>query len=387
MNPKLGRQPSKRPRAASIPDGIPAFGTDALRFTMAAYATLGRNINFDLKRCEGYRNFCNKLWNATALRADEYRRARCCLGRRGEPCFVDRWIVSQMQALEAEVARGLRRLPFRQRRQCAATASCGTSTATGTSNWPRCSCRAARRPGKPPRAATLIRVLEVVLRLAHPIIPFITEELWQKVSVSGRQAADGRGRQHQRPALSSAESGGGGQAAAEAEVAELKAQIEAVRALRGEMSLSPAAAGAAGGARATRQSCWPQRAVSGRALARLTRGRRWWLPCPMCEARRLQVVGRCAADAACSKSTWWRNARGWTRKSPGWKGKSPRRTASYQCQLRGTRARRRRWSRKKRALGPVRRHLGPRSASSAENWAPEGGGRRGRSRALGPLHA
>ena len=115
-----------------FPDGIPAYGADALRFTFASLASLGRNINFDSKRCEGYRNFCNKLWNATKLRADELRRpglrpdgahqGRMRAGREpfhGYLSFsqADRWITGELQRVEAAVDAGLRRIPARQRGQ------------------------------------------------------------------------------------------------------------------------------------------------------------------------------------------------------------------------------------------------------------------------------
>jgi valyl-tRNA synthetase len=203
------RKPETAPRVRKdtekeFPDGIPGYGADALRFTMASYASLGRNINFDAKRCEGYRNFCNKLWNATQVRADELRRpglraegahrrpsaspaARPTATCRSQP--ADRWISSELQRVEAAVAPGLCRVPAGQRRQRDLLVCVGRvlrlvpgDRQGADPDRQRAEQRATRR--------TLIRVLETVLRLLHPVAPFITAELWQTVApVAGRKAA------------------------------------------------------------------------------------------------------------------------------------------------------------------------------------------------------
>ena len=232
----------------NFPSGIPAFGADALRFTFAALAPLSMTLNFDLSRCEGYRNFCNKLWNATRfvlMNVDALDASARGVGPGDdEPgadlafSEADRWIVSRLQRAEADVAKGLAEYRFDQ----AATAIyqfvwdeyCDwylELAKVQLQHGDEAAKRATRR--------TLLRVLETTLRLAHPVIPFITEALWQRVAPLAGRIAEGdiTSVMVQRYPVAQPERI---DPAADRWMAELKAVVDAVRNLRGAMRMSPA---------------------------------------------------------------------------------------------------------------------------------------------------
>jgi valyl-tRNA synthetase len=247
------RRPETAPRVRreterEFPHGIPAFGADALRFTMASYATLGRNINFDSKRCEGYRNFCNKLWNAAKFvlmhcegqdcGLKEHAKSECQPGGpfHGYNVFsaADRWIAGELQRVEHAVAQGF--AEYRLDNVANAIYAfvwdeycdwyleiAKVQLTTGGAGEQR----ATRR--------TLIRVLETVLRLLHPIAPFVSAELWASVApVAGRQVTDTIVTAPYPVAqLEKID------AEADAWVARLKAVVVESRRLRSEMGLPP----------------------------------------------------------------------------------------------------------------------------------------------------
>ena len=262
MNPKQAETIAKRTRR-EYPQGIPAFGADALRFTFASLGTPGRNINFDLGRCEGYRNFCNKLWNATrfVLMNCEGRdngfaphtADQCVPGGYMHFTQLDRWLTSTLQRVEAEVERHFADYRFDLAARavyefvwnefCDWYLELAKVQLSGPDEAVQ---RGTRR--------TLLRTLETVLRLAHPIIPFITEELWQKVAplahrygergvqtLSG-EALEGAIADQRFSLVSQAYPRSDSDRIderAEAWVGSLKAMIDACRALRGEMNIAP----------------------------------------------------------------------------------------------------------------------------------------------------
>ena len=256
MQPQLAEKIGKRTKK-EFPEGIAPHGTDALRFTLAAMASTGRDINWDMKRLEGYRNFCNKLWNASryvmlSIAGEEAVEAAAdggniaitpemlaACGAGGEEAalsLADRWIISRLQKAESEVRRHMDQYRFDMAAQALYefiwNEYCDWYLELSKPVlWDENASEAEKRGTR----GTLVRVLEATLRLAHPIIPFITESIWQQVKeLAGKDGETIMLARYPEPQEAFIDEG------AEADIEWLQNVITAVRNIRAEKNIGPA---------------------------------------------------------------------------------------------------------------------------------------------------
>lgn len=237
------RKPETAPKVEEatkklFPEGIPSMGADALRFTMASYASLGRSVNFDFKRAEGYRNFCNKIWNATNFVLMNTENQDCGYGATAAKprgySFPDMWIVGRLNQTIEQVTQAYETYRFDL-----AAETLYSFVWNDYCDWYLELAKVQLQTGCASRQRatrhTLLRVLEAALRLLHPIIPFITEELWQTVApMCDAKTADSI----MLARFPEADSGEIVQTAFE-QMTVLQDLIGAVRNLRGEMGIQP----------------------------------------------------------------------------------------------------------------------------------------------------
>jgi len=239
MQPKMAEKIGKATRK-EFPDGIPAFGADALRFTMAALAGPGRDIKFDLARAEGYKNFCNKLWNATrfVLMNTEGFSAQS-FGNEAAPqpkTDAERWILAQLAKTCAEVETHYATYRFDLLSQCLYEFAWNQFC-----DWFVELAKPALQ-GEDVDAAnstrhTLLHVLDALLRLLHPLVPFVTEELWQAVAPKLGKTGDSI-MTAAYPRAGDIDTSGFTQA--EADIEWLKSMVSALRRIRSELDVKPA---------------------------------------------------------------------------------------------------------------------------------------------------
>jgi len=237
MQPQLQQKVEKMTRK-EFPEGIASYGTDALRFTYYSLASNGRDINFDVGRIEGFRNFCNKIWNAARYVLMNTEEQDC--GQDGssdyELSLADRWITSRLQDVKVAVAEGIENYRFDLASQALYSfvwnEYCDwylelSKPVLWDENAPAAQKKGTRR--------TLIRVLEEILRIAHPMMPFITEEIWQRVKTLAGKEGDTLMLQAYPQADSALID-----AQAVIDIEWLQGIILALRNIRGEMNISPA---------------------------------------------------------------------------------------------------------------------------------------------------